>query len=244
MTNQSHGDRRKQQDLAKQRLAPLIRCPHLSRYWLSGTVNSLDADAMLLAELRPQIRQLLLLRDAKADYMVTDTSLLEGNPLAGAPPSWVLEQRVVKPVGSVELVWQLEVCKLRDTARLAAAGKHAIEVHSTRASPPLGGIDFVLSTICHGYTGDTRIGMYCTPHNLWTDMTCVYDLEIEVVGFHKFKTSCRQPDRDGYGGGNIFDVGSMAGGWDEVAWAGKGLPTSGQLTIKLTVSKVSHALGT
>jgi hypothetical protein len=39
-----------------------------------------------------------------------------------------------------------------------------------------------------------------------------------------------------------FKLGVMAGGWDEVAWAGKGLPSSGHLTIKLEVSKVPHAL--
>jgi hypothetical protein len=35
----------------------------------------------------------------------------------------------------------------------------------------------------------------------------------------------------------FFGVAAMAGGWDDAAWAAKGLPTSGKLTIKLTVSK-------
>jgi hypothetical protein len=35
---------------------------------------------------------------------------------------------------------------------------------------------------------------------------------------------------------NLFKIGPMAGGWDDVAWASKGLPSSGPLTIKLTVS--------
>jgi hypothetical protein len=32
----------------------------------------------------------------------------------------------------------------------------------------------------------------------------------------------------------------MAGGWDEVAWSGKGLPASGDLPIATTVTKLAH----
>jgi hypothetical protein len=40
--------------------------------------------------------------------------------------------------------------------------------------------------------------------------------------------------------GDFFNLGVMAGGWDAVAAAAKGLPASGNLPITLTVSQVSH----
>ena len=41
----------------------------------------------------------------------------------------------------------------------------------------------------------------------------------------------------GRGWSNFFKTGHMAGGWDESVWASKGLPTTGVLTIKATLSK-------
>jgi hypothetical protein len=40
---------------------------------------------------------------------------------------------------------------------------------------------------------------------------------------------------ESFGWSNVFELGPMAGGWDEVAWASKGLPSSGLLNIKITV---------
>jgi hypothetical protein len=67
-------------------LAPLIRCPQLSRYWMSGAIHAADYGQTMLAELRPQMWQLLLLRDAQEEYVVQDEDLREGQLLAGAPP--------------------------------------------------------------------------------------------------------------------------------------------------------------
>lgn len=44
----------------------------------------------------------------------------------------------------------------------------------------------------------------------------------------------------GYGFHDFFELGAMAGGWDEAAVAAKGLPTSGDLPITMTVSEVAH----
>jgi hypothetical protein len=198
---------------------------------------------MLLTELRPKIQQLLLLRDAKADYQVTEADLQAGEWLAGAPPSWAQGRRVIQPVSSVQLVWNLDVSELRDAARCSAADKGGSNVCSTQVSPPLGGIGFVVSANCIKSTAGVKIGLYCHVSDLWSGLVCVCDFEIEVVGFMKSTGLSRLPFRDGLGWDDFFELGHMPGGWDDVAWAGKGLPTSGQLTIKLTVSKVSHATG-
>jgi hypothetical protein len=39
---------------------------------------------------------------------------------------------------------------------------------------------------------------------------------------------------------NFFKVGPMAVGWDESAWAAKGLPATGVLSVELTISMVGH----
>jgi hypothetical protein len=50
--------------------------------------------------------------------------------------------------------------------------------------------------------------------------------------------------RNGWGDDDIFGIGVMSGGgavggWDEAAWAAKGLPTEGELEVQLTMQEVS-----
>jgi hypothetical protein len=100
----------------QERLGPLIRCPHLSHYWLLLSTSSEGAGTMPLAQLRPQLQQLLLLRSAKA--RITAAVLKEELP--DAPPSWRLGKRIITRVKEVHLTWELAVGELRDAARRAA----------------------------------------------------------------------------------------------------------------------------
>ena len=43
----------------------------------------------------------------------------------------------------------------------------------------------------------------------------------------------------GLGQPDFFGAGAMPGGWDEAAWTAQGLPTSGQLTLTLTITSVN-----
>ena len=45
-----------------ERLGPLIRCQHLSHYWLLLSVLSESADSMPLAKMQPQLKQLRQLK--------------------------------------------------------------------------------------------------------------------------------------------------------------------------------------
>jgi hypothetical protein len=50
--------------------------------------------------------------------------------------------------------------------------------------------------------------------------------------------------RSGWGYDDFFGIGVMSGGgavggWDEAAWAAKGLPTEGELEVQLTMQEVS-----
>lgn len=48
-------------------------------------------------------------------------------------------------------------------------------------------------------------------------------------------------DGSGKGWPDFLKVGPMAGGWDDAAWAAKGLPTDGDLVITASITGVSHS---
>jgi hypothetical protein len=101
-TAQSYMDtltRAEQRRAAKQQLAPLIRCPHLSGFWLSALALSPDAPKLLLSWQQEQVQQLLMLLHAHPSFKPTAEQLEE--LLAGAPSSWALPARVYRPVSSV-----------------------------------------------------------------------------------------------------------------------------------------------
>lgn len=64
---------------AQQLLAPLIRCPHLPRYWLAGSADSDQAHGRVLSELRPHLRRLLKLLDAQPSCIV-EVQTCRGGP--------------------------------------------------------------------------------------------------------------------------------------------------------------------
>jgi hypothetical protein len=227
----------------QQLLAPLIRCPHLSRYWLSGAVHAADDDSALLSELRSHMWQLLMLRDVQGDYVVKGPDLQEGELLAGAPPSWALGGRVSNPVSSVGLVWRLDVSDLRDAARRCATDRCTARLCSPMVTAPLRGTVFRVALDCDWHEGGVSIGAFGQPCNLYADMYYMCSFRWQVEGGGTLACVMGEPYRgvDLSGWGDVFDVGCMAEGWDEVAWARKGLPTSGQLTIKFTVSALLHA---
>jgi hypothetical protein len=232
---------RSQWDFAKHQLARLTRCPHLSRYWLSASIAAEQAYMRLLADLRPQLRRLLL-RDAQADYPVQSADLREGQQLAGAPPSWALGRRAIKSVGSVDLVWQLDVSQLRDAARRSFVSQCTQYVVCSEVSPPLGGIAFRMQLVCRSKHGGVEVTLYCGP-SLPEDMCYICRFTVEMEGLETATLAMRTAQCGAMWGGweNVFGGGPMAEGWDEVAWAGRGLPTGGKLTIKLAVSELFHA---
>jgi hypothetical protein len=232
-----------QRDFAEQQLARQIRCPHLSRYWLSASVAEEKARMRLLAELRPQLRRLLLLREAQADYSVQSADLREGQQLAGAPASWALGCRVFKPVGSVQLVWQLDVSKLRELARRSFTSQSHKDLFCSDTSPPLGGMAFGIKVACTSKEGGVEVGLHCGPEDLPEDMCYKGTFKLTVDGYNSLTLVMSKPNGGSTwrGYSDFFGMGPVAEGWDEVAWAGRGLPTGGKLTIRLTVTEVSHA---
>ena len=200
---------------------------------------------MLLADLRPHLRRLLMSLETLPSYTVDGADVQDGGLLAGAPPSWALARRVSKPVSSVQLVWQLDVSELRDAARRCAAQQSDDQaLCAPESSPPLGGISFFMKFYMKFEDGGVRVDFFGLPESLPHDMlyTCKFRVQVEAIAIDYSLPAMRKPIGEiTPGWSDFFQVGPMAGGWDEVAWAGHGLPISGQLSIKLTVSDVPHA---
>jgi hypothetical protein len=95
---------------AKKQLAPLIRCPHLSGFWLSALALSDDA-RLLLIEQQEKVGKLLMMLHAHPSFKLTAAELDELLP--GPPSSWVLPARVDRPVSSMQLTWRVDVDTLR-----------------------------------------------------------------------------------------------------------------------------------
>ena len=183
-----------------------------------------------------------MLAEVRPSYVVAAADLQEGGLLAGAPRGWGLGRRVSKPVTSVQLVWRLDVRELRDTACRCATEQDRMTVNSPEATPPLGGTAFRIKNVLGYQDGGVKVGMYGFPANLPDDVIYACKYRIQVQDFDRGTTPRPKLGSVMSGWSEYFQLGPMAGGWDEAAWVAKGLPASGQLTIKLTVSDVPHAM--
>jgi hypothetical protein len=122
--------------VAQDRLAPLVRCPHLSQFWLTAAVLSDDAPKLLLSGLQTQLKRLILAQEVTRTQLTAD-ELKEGVP--NAPASWLLPARVTKPVSSVTVEWAVVVADIRRAA-LQAASSHKTVSLSSPSSAPLHGV--------------------------------------------------------------------------------------------------------
>lgn len=132
-----------EQRAAKQRLAPLIRCQHLSQFWASTSVVSNKADSMaaVLSSLRPQLSQLLMLRSSKPGFACGPSEVAK--LVTGAPASWALGKRISMPVSSVSSTWNVAVSALRRAAcvsvlRQRSKRKVTEQEHSPSTTAPHG----------------------------------------------------------------------------------------------------------
>jgi hypothetical protein len=230
----------------QERLGPLIRCQHLSHYWLLLAAISEDADSMPVAQLRPQLKQLLLMRSAKSSI---PAAVLKSQ-LVDMPPSWLLGKRTIIPLKEVQLAWELNVGELRDTAMRCAAEREAQLLTCPGITPPLGGCDFKLVVICRPAENSSAasINIHVAPAGgrIPSDAWCSFSFALSAPHVRPFNKTIPHVLRKKayFGCTDFFEVGHMAGGWDEAAWASKGLPATGTLPVKLTVSKLGHVANT
>jgi hypothetical protein len=235
---------------ANEELAPLIRCQHLSVYWLSTCVLAKDEGqlSLLFAPFRKQLKTLLMMRLADQEYMPTQEQLQEH--FQGAPASWGLGRRAFRGVHSVQLTWVLPVSELRSKVQRASELKGNVSWECPSVSAPLGGMTWSMLVQAHwdAEKQAARLGLYCVPANAPREVWYRYRVKLHMDAgvrpgpfFITSQVLTQKTGRGAMGFNNFFGTGYMSGGWDEAAWVAAGLPTEGEVRVTLTVMATNNA---
>lgn len=177
-----------------------------------------------------------------------------GQVMSGAEcSSWFLDSRQYTGRhgglnDGVELLWELPVSKLKAASMCACTGKRTVTLESDAVTPPLQGVCWGLRVDCEfGMSGQgagsklcvTHMG-YSVPRNLPKGIFFMSSHIISISSPARTLNGVRSRlATAGWGWSDFFSLGVMAGGWDEAAWAAKGLPTDGTLQLKLKVEPSS-----
>lgn len=150
------------------KLARHIRCPHLSQYWLGASVLSDRAKHMLLCELQPQLKQLMMARLADPTRHVTLEDLKEGVP--DVPPSWFCPRRPPSKQdlsGGVQVQWVVPVADIRKACQDSFRQRKTVNLLSPDRTAPLGGLSWSINVCCKwdDEAEETSIGVYSIPTN-------------------------------------------------------------------------------
>jgi hypothetical protein len=225
-------------------LAPLVRARHLSGTALSAQALSSSSSDMLLGSYSTLLKHLISYKLATSNLIVPVYVLDE---IAGAPAAWRLGKRQIIATDGVRLVWRLPVEQLAQACKESFAGQRVIVITCADGSPPLGGVSWSLRLGCSpkvtSAARGTAVGLYAVPHEppmmLGGDTLVVFECSISCHGI-THEVACTGAYR-GRGYGDFFQlVMSAGGGWDEAAWAAKGLPTSGELEVTLHMQSVGE----
>ena len=240
---------RHQHAAARQQLAPLIRCPQLSLYWLSASVYSPDAPNLLLSPsdgFRAELQKLLIMRQANPNGVCADAVR---KALPDAPVSWHSNCRAHKQLSSpVRMQWAVEVAALKAAAQSSAQSGRLVELQSYPAnqlSAPLGGVRFSIEIQCQcqkpGDAPASTIGVFVMPYNLpaGTYYNVSYTLQCDPHVSQRLGGSQVIKWGSGMGWPNLFGLDAMPNGWDDAAWSAKGLPLTGQLVFTVNITSVN-----
>lgn len=230
-----------EQQAAQQALAQLIRCPHLSLYWLSAPVLATDKDKHTLHGLGPQLRTLLAMRIAGPQQENSDRVADLEEFVPDAPPSWHLQKRAAHKVPALVLTWAVDVSNIKQAAQLCAAKQAKQKLDSPQISRPVSGIAWRLRIACEwdAEAGMVEIDVGAVPENIRQGMFCMLKLRVSCTGVRGGPNTTMINDDQVSNFPDFFKVGPVACGWDDAAWAQKGWPTSGDLTLKLEVFAAS-----
>lgn len=228
------------QDITEQQqdaLARLVLGPRLSHFWLLASALPDDADDLLLSGLHLQLQQLLKL---KHNYMgrqdIRADVLREYVP--DMPDSWLLPVRDTHPVSMATLEWQLDVAAIRQAARKSVRQQETVSVWPPTSSL-LGGVSWSMKLECT-WLPASRVARSVCMH---VPITCQLAHPAAAGTVWCVLEWMLWPPAQAYlfsngsdcGFSDYFEVGCMSGGFDEVAWAGKGLPTPGSILLQMIV---------
>lgn len=221
-------------DNIKAALAGLVRAPYLSDFALQhAAFSNAQSSRVQLSAPQDQLRKLMSLKRIERGPL--ESALMD---FKEAPESWkkgrrqsVLEQPAI-------LVWELPV------RQLAAACKKAAEQRSTEwmhgpESPPFAGVSWKMHIKCKGEEEVTTVGLFTGPCNTAPGLYVKFQFSISCNDRPARASTSDCIDSTRYWGwADFFEVGSMSGGWDAAAWAGKGLPTRGNVVCEFRMLKV------
>jgi hypothetical protein len=209
-------------------------------YWLAAVAAPTGTNFEVFPKLLPKLTTLHMARIINPRYQMTTED--HTRLFSDAPAAWALPKRASAPLSSVQMTWELPVEQLREAAQRSVARNAIVALRSPCCTPPLSGIQYDLHIKCSPNEGSGGIGLYVGAVALAASLWMPVDYTIAVPGVC-LRTQLTQNEggrllksSSNCGWRNFFKVSPMAGGWDEEAWAAQGLPTSGTLTIKLTVS--------
>ena len=210
---------------AVDRLAPLVRCPHLSQFWLSVSMLSDDTDKQLLRGLQPQLKRLMLLKPACSTELGRRVA-----DIPGVPASWLLPLRDIQPGNNsrVSMAWGVDVATIRQAAQNSANQQTAFSLEST-FSTVVGGFRWGLQLECKwddNKQGST-IGLYAKCMNVPAGSFCGCTILLQYAVVIHMQETCYIDDSNRRGWSDFFGLGAMAGVFDEAAWAAKKLPATG-----------------
>jgi hypothetical protein len=226
----------------RQQLSKLIRCPHLSGFWLTAAALASDAyrRQMLLGDWQPQVKQLLLAQQVEPRRPLSADIIEKEVP--EAPPSWVLPPHAGKQgSGSVRVQWAVNVSEIKRILQETSSEK-SVKLRSPETAP-LGGVswDILLKTSWDAAAEGARLGLRVSSSNIPANMSCSFSYSL-TCGDVARSSTCRVRGDMSHGWPDFFRLGCMRGGWDEAAWVAKGLPLTGELTFTMEISSVGHAV--
>jgi hypothetical protein len=141
----------------------------------------------------------------------------------------------------MKMDWEVDVAAIRQAAQDSAGHKKEINVWSPTTGL-MGGVMWGMVLQCDWDADDqgSTISVFATPENIPSGALyrCTYSLE--CVGVQVEAVELRDETdifahAQYWGSVDLFMLGPMSGGFDEAAWAAKGLPTIGSIRLRLTV---------
>jgi hypothetical protein len=224
-----------QRQAAAQQLAPLIRCPHLSRAWLSAATRAAPEELPLLGPYTYEIGECLAFLQSCPWHQQDFVSMVPSTPA-----SWLRGPRVSSIVmRGQHLTWSLSVDELKRACQEVVESGDRCDVVLPFGRPLLGlKLQLVAGPRVQGdgsFVPTVFVEASNAPSCMYNALMCIFKLPGRRGVARKQQLVVPLLGSQPRGPSNLFDVEAMTGGWDEAAWVSKGLPASGELVIECHV---------
>jgi hypothetical protein len=223
-------------EAARKTLSQCIRCVRLNQRNLLAIATAADSP-LFSKEQQELLLQVLSLCLVSTEHCVAAAASSSSSKV---PKAWLRAQRTsLVPASPKSMVWRVKVADIKAACRGAAARPQGVELSSSVITGPVSGLAFglVLKAFAEPEPSGTSVGVY-------VDAKCMarpcINLRFQVAAVN---TGCTRTLTKmlgkSYGWSNYFNLPPMGGdGWDEAAWAAKGLPVAGHLELQLTVGQL------